>query len=312
MIRQYTFVEENKRIHHNNHNAILGKHHYTKPESILCKWCGSNDIKKYGMRKDLQEYICLKCGHKFNTRDTPYMKQFTFEQIGTSISLYFNGLSFADIARHLTESGTPIRDSTVYRWVMSYSQKPIAIFDRYKPNVSATWIVDKTTIKFNAVNYWLWDIIDRDTRFLLASYILPKEAKMLMELAAKRAGKIPDQVITDRLISNINDGESLSSTGTLNTPSSLSYKMDETNIIESIQNTLKDRTKIVKGIKRITTARVILDGFLIHYNFFSPHVSINGKTPAELAGLNIPFKTWTEFVRANNKWFFVKEMMGLK
>ncbi len=28
-------------------------------------------------------------------------------------------------------------------------------------------------------------------------------------------------------------------------------------------------------------------------------ISLNVKTPAEVAGLKIPFKTWTEFVRAD-------------
>lgn len=51
---------------------------------------------------------------------------------------------------------------------------------------------------------WFWDIIDADTRYLLASYIsekgrTTKDAQKLMSLAAKRAGKTPKLVITDKL-----------------------------------------------------------------------------------------------------------------
>ena len=57
----------------------------------------------------------------------------------------------------------------------------------------------------------------------------------------------------------------------------------------------------MKGLVSIIDIRpqalIILDGFLVHYNFFKPHLSLKGKTPAEQAGLKLPFKTWTEFVR---------------
>lgn len=49
----------------------------------------------------------------------------------------------------------------------------------------------------------MWDIIDNDTRFLLASHISPtrttKDARRLMEMASKGAGKSPRIVIRDKL-----------------------------------------------------------------------------------------------------------------
>ena len=30
--------------------AELAEHHFTQPEPIRCKWCGSVDIKKYGSK----------------------------------------------------------------------------------------------------------------------------------------------------------------------------------------------------------------------------------------------------------------------
>ena len=37
--------------------ARLAEHHFTTPEPIRCKWCGSTDVMKYGSRKGIQEYI---------------------------------------------------------------------------------------------------------------------------------------------------------------------------------------------------------------------------------------------------------------
>ena len=151
--------------------AHLEEHHFTEPEPILCKWCGSNDIKKYGINNGTQEYYCLKCLRKFTNTDNPFGKRSSVEDIGTSISSYYDGLSFADIARHLKESGNEVNESTVYRWVLDYAQKAIKILDKYQPKVGDIWIGDETVIKFNDQNYWLWDIIDKKTRFLLASYL---------------------------------------------------------------------------------------------------------------------------------------------
>ena len=136
-------------VRHDNIVPILhvSEIHYPHSEPIACKWCGSIDIKKYGLREGVQEYLCLKCGRKFIEKDAPYMKQTTSELIGTSISSYYDGLSFADIARHLAESGNPVHETTVYRWVLSYAEKAVKVLESYNPKVSDTWVADETVIK---------------------------------------------------------------------------------------------------------------------------------------------------------------------
>jgi transposase-like protein len=288
--------------------AHLEEHHFTTPEPIKCKWCGSIEIKKYGISGGTQEYYCLSCKRKFTNADNPFGKRSTFEDIGTSISSYYDGLSFADIARHLTESGNPVSESTVYRWVLDYAQKAIKILDKYQPRVSGIWIADETVIQFNKQNYWLWDIIDKKTRFLLASYLSEnrgtKQAQRLMELASKRAGITPNVVITDKLRAYLDGIEVAFGGYTEHIKSSPFAKEDDTNVIERMQGTIKDRTKVIRGFKTFETALIILDGFLVHYNFFKPHMSLKDfppkgvdKTPADIAGIKLPFKTWTEFVR---------------
>lgn len=93
----------------------LQQQHFTEPVPIACKWCGSKDTMKYGIRDGVQEYICKACRRKFTNRDNPFGKRSTVEQIGTSISSYYDGLSFADVARHLKESGNEVNESTACR-----------------------------------------------------------------------------------------------------------------------------------------------------------------------------------------------------
>lgn len=278
----------------------LEERHFTEPHPIRCKWCGSLDVAKYGSRKGVQEYVCQKCGRKFIDKDAPYKKQTPSELIGTSISSYYDGLSFPEVARHLAESGNAVNQSTVYRWVVSYTEKAIHTLEMLKPKVSNTWVADETAIKFNNRLHWLWDIIDSDTRFLLATYLSPnrgtREARMLMGLASNRAGKVPKVIITDKLAAYL-DGIEIPFGAETEHIQSSPFGEDSTSLIERFHGTIKDRTKVIRGFKSLSTASLILNGFTVHYNFFRPHMSLDGKTPAQVAGIRIPFRTWTEFVR---------------
>lgn len=280
----------------------LEQQHFTEPKPIVCKWCGSKDIIKHGIREGVQEYICLKCKRKFNAKDAPYGMQTTVEQIGASLAMYYDGLSLADIARQLDITyQNPVDRSTIYRWLTKFTGEAIRLLEPLKPKVSNTWVADETAIKFNSQLFWVWDIIDYQTRFLLATYLSPhrgtNEARTLMERAAKRANKAPKRVVTDKLRAYLDGIELTFGSDTQHIQSSPFDVDSDNNIIERMQGTIKDRTKVIRGFKTVPTAELILDGFLIHYNFFRPHMSLNGKTPAQEAKLVPPVTNWTELVR---------------
>ncbi len=54
--------------------------------------------------------------------------------------------------------------------------------------------------------------------------------------------------------------------------------------------------KVMRGLKGMETAKIISEGFIVHYNFLRPHMSLKDKTPAVVAGITLPFKTWIELV----------------
>jgi len=286
--------------------ALLEERHYTEPEPILCKWCGSADIMKYGVRNGIQEYICLKCKRKFNAKDAPFKMRTEVEQIGASLNMFYDGLSFADIARHLEETyGNPVNRSTVYRWVIKYTTDALNLLEPLKPKVSDTWVVDETVIKVGGSNWWFWDIIDEDTRFLLASHLSRSRGMLdvatVMRRAWKRADKAPRFIISDALGVYPDGIERIFGAYSRHIQAKGITHEINTNIIERFHGTLKERTKVLRGFKTIDTAELILDGFLIHYNFFRPHMTLNNKTPAEVAGIKAPVRNWTELVRKVGK-----------
>lgn len=112
-----------------------------------------------------------------------------------------------------------------------------------------------------------------------------------MEKAQARAGKTPKVVLTDKLAAYIDGIEQEFGADAKHIQSKPFTVKDSTNLIERFHGTLKARTKVMRGLKEIETAKLFTDGWLVHYNFFRPHETL-GKTPAEAAGITFAFKNW--------------------
>lgn len=124
--------------------------------------------------------------------------------VGSAVQQYYNGMSLNAICRNIEQQyGYKPNNSTIYRWVDEFTDRAIQQTKDIHPNVGDTWIADETVIKVGGINYWFWDCIDSETRFLLASRMVTtrgtRDARALMELAEERAGKTPKVVVTDKL-----------------------------------------------------------------------------------------------------------------
>jgi len=51
-------------------------------------------------------------------------------------------------------------------------------------------------------------------------------------------------------------------------------------------------------MRDIKTARLLMDGWLVHYNFFRPHEALGDCTPAEKAGIRFPAQNWLDVVKS--------------
>jgi len=278
-----------------------------KPETLMvCKYCGSGDVVKYGTYQGAQRWWCNDCSRKFVDADTlPKMKT-PIPQIAGAMSAYYGGMSLDEIARHHEQQyGTSLTDAGIYNWIVRFTEDAKRLTKPYIPKVGKVWVADETVLKIGGKNVWFWDIIDAKTRFLLATHISNtrtiKDVRVLMERASERAGGIvPDIILTDKLAAYLDGIERTYGADTKHIPIKGITAMLNTNLIERFHGTLKDRTKAMRGFKRVDTARLILDGWLIHYNFFRPHESLNNRTPAEYAGIKLPYKDWTGIVRASS------------
>ena len=224
------------------------------------------------------------------------------ELVSRTLGMYYDGLSLSDISRNLQEEyGYYPSKSVIYRWIDKFTNLAIEKTKDYQPQVGDTWIADETVIEIDGKNIWLFDCIDSKTRFLLATRLAysrtTHDAYMLMKEASKKAGKIPKIVVTDKLRSYLDGIEMAFGADTEHIQSRPFTVKDSTNLIERFHGTLKERTKVMRGLKDIGTAMQFIDGFLINYNYLKIHEGLKGKTPAQVAKIDYPYRTWSDIIR---------------
>jgi len=275
---------------------------YVLAEDFKCKFCGSRNLWLYGHYKGSQRFFCRDCKRKFaGNYALPKMRS-PVTHIGDALQSYFSGMSLNEV-RYNIEQQHNYRPSasTIYRWLDRFIKEAKDKVKDIRPNVGDKWIADETVLKINGKKYWLFDCIDADSRFLLASHLSPnrgiREARALMEKAEAVAGKTPKVVVTDKLLAYL-DGIELAFGADAKHQQCSPFDVEHnTNLIERFQGTLKDRTKVLRGLKKPETARKFIEGWLINYNYFRPHISLEGKTPAQKAGVKLATDDWLDIVR---------------
>lgn len=269
---------------------------------IHCRNCDSTATIRYGSYKGVQRYYCKVCKRKFKTDDTLFHMKTPANQVSSALSMYYEGMSIKAIRRQLQQEHSNMPSTaTIYEWIQKYTQYATDSVKDYHPKVGDTWIADETVLEIDGQNVWLWDVIDSKTRFLLASRLslsrTANDARQLMERASKIAGKTPKVVITDKLSAYLDGIELAYGADTEHKQSSPFALKDDTNLIERFHGTLKARTKVMRGLKNIETAIDFTNGWLVHYNYLRPHEALADKTPAEVAGVNYPYKNWADINR---------------
>ncbi len=274
---------------------------------IKCKNCGSEAVVKYGSYKGVQRYFCKSCKRKFKAGESAFHGKVPASYVSRAVAEYYSGMSINDIRLLLKqEYGYYPSKSIVFKWVNKYTDLASEHFKDYHPEVGSTWIADETMLDLDGEHkVWLYDIIDERTRFLLATRVALSrtrlDASMLMREACKRAGGvIPKAIITDQNNSYL-DGIELTFGSDVEhvqgKPFALKATKQSTSLIERFHSTLKDRTKVIRAFRDVETLIQFTQGWLTYYNFFKPHQSLDGKTPAEVAHLKYDVKNWADLAR---------------
>lgn len=279
-------------------------------DAMQCARCGSIRVIHYGKSSAKQVYFCKDCGHKFREQSLLKKAKYNPDIITLTLDLYFSGLSLRKIARTINDNfNLDIDFSTIYTWIQKYIPMISEYVNSLSPQLSDTWHADELFVKMKGgITYqrnkgmaFLWNVMDRKTRFLLASKLSEfrdsNGALKAFEEAIQNAhDSKPERVLTDSN-SSYNDGIKWSFYSTTNPKHIANCGVGKqphatNNRIERLNGTLRERVKVQRGWKSIKTP--IAEGMRIQYNFVKPHMALNGQTPSEASGIKID---------GNNKWF---------
>jgi len=292
----YYFMENKKPI------AV---HKIVTETPVACKNCNSVNVVKFGKYKGVQRYWCKDCERKFKFDSGAFHGKVSAKYISQALAEFYTGDSVQDISNNLNQQyGYKPSKSVIWKWVVKYTNLAIKQFKDDKPDVGNVWVSDETMVDLDQNRkVWIYNVIDEKTRYLLASRVAlsrtTKEAELVMKEAERRAGKSPTKVLTDSNysydggISNAFGGD----TEHVKTNPFAGKDKDNTERVERYHGTFKERVKVMRAFRDLETLIQFNDGWVAFYNYFKPHDSLQGKTPADEAGLNYQYRNWADLTK---------------
>jgi len=279
----------------------------------FCVYCGASNLVRNGLRHnkygDLQRFSCRACGKRFSQNVGFGGLTVPSEAVTSAMQLYFTGESLRNVQKLLQLRGVDVSYVTVYRWIKKY----VALMEKYleqiKPQVSNTWRADELYFKVQGNMKYLYALMDDQTRFWISQEVADKkytaDVTPLFRDGKARAGKTPSVIITDGA-PNFNSAIR-HAYWRENKALAIRHVQDvrfrgqvHNNKMERMNGELRDREKVVRGVKNEESP--LLTGLQIYHNYVRPHMGLNGKTPAELAGIEIKGKDkWLTLIQNASK-----------
>ncbi|HEY4699058.1 MAG TPA: DDE-type integrase/transposase/recombinase, partial [Nitrososphaerales archaeon] len=279
-----------------------------QPVSVKnCPSCNSENIVKHGVRHnqsgDIQRWSCKTCDKWFTINLGFEKMKATPQAITGAMQLYFTGESFRNVQKFLRLQGVSVSHVAVYKWIGKYVKLMQDYLDKITPQVSDTWRTDELYIKVKGNMKYLFAMMDDETRFWIAQQVADNkgtsDVRPMFKEARNLAGKKPKTLISDGAtnFAEANTKEWRTMKATTRTEHIRDIRFDGTvhnNKMERMNGEVRDREKVMRGLKRKDTP--ILKGYQIFHNYIREHEGLNGKTPAEAAGIK---------VEGNNKWLTI-------
>lgn len=276
-------------------------------ETDSCIFCGSKHIKRDGVRHnkagDIQKFECLDCSKYFTINLGFEKMKHNPKGITMAMQLYFSGESLRNVQRSLELLGMKVSHQTVWNWISKYVSLMERYLDKITPQVGETWRADEIMVKFSGKMNYVFAMMDDETRFWIARQVAEKkgtgDVRPLFQHAQDKAGKKPMLLITDGA-PNFHKAwrkeyRTRAIEGRTNHIQDIRFNSPiHNNKMERMNGEIRDREKVMRGLKN--TDSPILRGYQVFHNYIRPHMALEGKTPAEAAGIE---------VKGENRWLTI-------
>ena len=277
-------------------------------EKTVCPYCKSDNIIKRGIRKTAteqkQRYFCKACNKRFVTQIISRTKV-NAKMVTLIMDLYYKGNSLRDIKDTIKQFfNIDLNHETVRRYILRYTEQINNYVDGFTPSVSDKWHFDEQKIKTKKKDEWLWcwNVIDSETRFLIANNITKgksiEEARQIFQ-KAKEVTKENKQLelVTDGLPAYEEAIRKEFTTDVRkqgavfhNKNAGIRKARQNNNLIERYHNQFREFDKIRRGFDRVKEWN---EGFRLYNNFIKNN-SVLGTTPAIASAIDLGL--------GRNKW----------
>lgn len=266
---------------------------------MKCAYCKSFTTIKYGKTiKNKQVYYCKNCKRKFYDKEREKNLRYDPRIITFSLDLYFSGLSLRKVARSLNDHFNLNMDhSTIYYWIKKYipriteAMNDLIINQPMKIHIDEVFI--KTRNEDKKIAY-LWNVMDRETRFMLASEISTdrdtQAAIYALKTAIRQMKYDPEVIVTDDYKAYFRALHTREFNHIPHEHGTLTHAHN--NIIERLNGTTREKFKLMRGFKTIDS--IIPHGMMIQYNYIRPHMALAEKTPAQVVGAAHNKLSWND------------------
>jgi putative transposase len=276
-----------------------------------CKYCGSEKIVKNGKVKGKQVHKCKTCGKRFFLNGKFARMKNDKSVIVTALNLYFDGLSLRKTQQNLKQIfGEKVTQVTILNWIKKYANLVKEYVRTLTPQLSGLWHEDETMLPCEGRNIWFWEMIDEDTKFLVASHLSGtrtfEDTVAIFKKGFEQSKVRPRAVFVDGSHVYNRAFNKVFYTMRKATRPELVQRVgvrtrETNNIVERLHGTLKDRTKPMRGLKSYESTKLLLEGYSVHYNCVRPHQSLGGKTPAQAARMEVP-NNWKGLIDEATKY----------
>lgn len=275
-------------------------------KALACRYCDSESIvkkaKRYNKYGAIQRYLCKDCGKRFSFNIGFERMHATPQIITTAMQLYFTGESFRNVQKFIALQGLSITHQTVYNWIKRYVALMEGYLEKIVPNVSDTWRTDELYLKIKGDTKYLYALMDDQTRFWIAQQVAEskyyQDVTPLFREAKKIACKLPRELVSDGAtnfhVAWKKEYRTMAGPRTKHIRHVHLQGDMNNNKMERMNGEVRDREKVMRGIKKMTTP--ILPGYQLYHNYIREHEGLEGKTPAEVAGIKI---------EGQNKWITI-------
>lgn len=287
----------------------------------FCPVCNSRNIIRRGRRQcdnyTSQRYYCHECGHRFS--DNMGFERYCADSTTITLVLRLHRHLSSRVIQDILDDVYEIKVShvTVMNWVNTFHALARRYLTRFPPRVGETWHSDEVQVTLRKKRGgkdkekcdWC-AVMDRDTRFILASMVVSKfrqkNADELFRDAKNRAGKRPTEMVTDRgkhypaaFEKELKHAAPHEKASVHIDDAHIRNQYRNNNIQERLNGEFRSRERLYRGKKGDSK---LFDNYEIDHNYIEPLRILDGDTPADRAGIDI---------ESRNKWRTIIENAAL-